>query len=233
MPHYTALVTLLAVLLYFYTGILVAKARGKYGVKAPATTGNPDFERVFRVQMNTLEWMPILLPALWLFAIYVNDWAAALLGLVWIVGRVLYIRGYSVAAEQRHRGFSIQAFASGALLIGALVGIIWRMVQRLIKDCSFPRKRESRAPIESMQFNPWVPAFRPSRSALRRTRTRRSSRRKRRRVAGTNGESHSAALVAMALALLPIAALTRGITCSAISCIERLASCGSTQSMPA
>ena len=129
MPHYTALVTLLAVLLYFYTGILVAKARGKYGVKAPATTGNPDFERVFRVQMNTLEWMPILLPALWLFALYVNDAAAGVLGLVWIVGRVLYIRGYSAAAEQRHRGFSIQAFASGALLIGALVGIILRMVR--------------------------------------------------------------------------------------------------------
>ena len=81
MPHYTALVTLLAVLLYFYTGLLVAQARGKFGVKAPATTGNPDFERVFRVQMNTLEWMPIFLPVLWLFALYVNDWAAALFGL--------------------------------------------------------------------------------------------------------------------------------------------------------
>ena len=128
MPHYTALVTLLAIALYFYTGILVAKARGKYGVKAPATTGNPDFERMFRVQMNTLEWMPIFLPLLWLFAIYVNDWGAALLGLVWIAGRVLYIRGYSAAADKRHRGFSIQAFASSALLIGALVGIILKLV---------------------------------------------------------------------------------------------------------
>jgi len=128
MPNYTALVTLLALLLYFYTGLLVAKARGKFGVSAPATTGNPDFERVFRVQMNTLEWMPIFLPALWLFAFYVNDWAAAVLGLVWIGGRVLYIRGYSEAADKRHQGFSIQAFASGALLIGALVGIILRIV---------------------------------------------------------------------------------------------------------
>lgn len=128
MPHYTALVTLLAIALYFYTGILVAKARGKYGVKAPATTGNPDFERMFRVQMNTLEWMPIFLPLLWLFAIYVNDWGAALLGLVWIAGRVLYIRGSSAAADKRHRGFSIQAFASSALLIGALVGIILKLV---------------------------------------------------------------------------------------------------------
>ena len=66
MPNYTALVTLLAVLLYFYTGILVAKARANFGVVAPATTGHVDFERVFRVQTNTLEWMPIFLPLLWL-----------------------------------------------------------------------------------------------------------------------------------------------------------------------
>jgi glutathione S-transferase len=126
-PHYTALVTLLAVALYFYTGLAVAKARAKFGVKPPATTGNADFERAFRVQQNTLEWMPIFLPLLWFFVLYVNDWGAALIGLVWIVGRVLYIRGYSAATDGRHRGFQIQAFACGALFIGTLAGIIWRM----------------------------------------------------------------------------------------------------------
>ena len=128
MPHYTALVTLLAIALYFYTGLMVAKARAKFGVKAPATAGNPDFERVFRVQMNTLEWMPIFLPLRWFFVLYVNDWGAALLGLVWLAGRVVYIRGYAEAADKRHRGFAIQAFAGGALFIGVLAGIIWRMV---------------------------------------------------------------------------------------------------------
>jgi glutathione S-transferase len=128
MPHYTALVTLLAVVLYFYTGILVARARQKFGVKAPATVGNADFERAFRVQQNTLEWMPIFLPLLWLFALYVSDWGAALLGLVWIVGRALYIHGYGVAAEKRHNGFSVQAFACGALLVGDIAGIVWRMI---------------------------------------------------------------------------------------------------------
>jgi len=128
MSNYTALVTLLAIALYFYTGLMVAKARGKYGVKAPATTGNADFERIFRVQMNTLEWMPIFLPLLWLFSFYVRDWAAALLGLVWIVGRILYIQGYTRGADQRHRGFMVQALASGALLIGVLIGIVVRMV---------------------------------------------------------------------------------------------------------
>jgi glutathione S-transferase len=128
MPNYTALVTLLAVVLYFYTGLLVARARAKFGVIAPATTGHPDFDRVFRVQMNTLEWMPIFLPLLWLFALYVNDLGAAVLGLMWIAGRIVYIRGYTQAADKRHRGFSIQAFAAGALLIGAIAGIVWRMV---------------------------------------------------------------------------------------------------------
>jgi glutathione S-transferase len=59
--------------------------------------------------------------------LYVNDWGAALLGLVWIVGRIVYIRGYAAAADKRHRGFAIQAFACGALFIGTLAGIFWRM----------------------------------------------------------------------------------------------------------
>jgi glutathione S-transferase len=63
MYHFTALVTLLAVLVYFYSSILVSRARGKFGVKLPAISGNPDFERVFRAQMNTLEWLPIFLPS--------------------------------------------------------------------------------------------------------------------------------------------------------------------------
>jgi glutathione S-transferase len=128
MPNFTALVTLLAVLLYFFTGLLVARARQKFDVPVPAMTGHPDFDRTFRVQMNTLEWMPIFLPLLWLFAFYVSDWAAAVLGLVWIGGRVIYIRGYSAAAERRHQGFFIQGLASGALLVGALAGIVWHMV---------------------------------------------------------------------------------------------------------
>src|SRR5882672_200288 len=108
MPNYTALVTLAAVALYFYTGLMVAQARQKFGVVVPATSGHADFERVFRVQQNTLEWMPIFLPPLWLFALYVSDWGAAALGLVWIVGRIMYIRGYSEAAEKRHKGFFLQ-----------------------------------------------------------------------------------------------------------------------------
>ncbi len=128
MFHLTAVVTCLAILFYFFTGIQVAKARATFGIKAPATTGNPDFERVFRVQMNTLEWLPIFLPSLWLFAIYVSDPSAAAIGLVWIAGRILYMSGYSQAADKRGRGFRIQAMAAGILLLGALGAIVWRLV---------------------------------------------------------------------------------------------------------
>jgi glutathione S-transferase len=129
MYHFTALVTCLAVLVYFYSSILVSQARGKFGVKLPAIAGHPDFERVFRAQMNTLEWLPIFLPSLWLFAIYVSDGIAALLGLVWVVGRVLYILGYAKAVAKRGPGFAIQAFATIALWIGAFGAIAWRLVQ--------------------------------------------------------------------------------------------------------
>jgi glutathione S-transferase len=129
MYHATALVTCLAILFYVFTGIRVSSARSAHGVKAPATTGHPDFERVFRVQMNTLEWMPVFLPSLWLFAIYVSDWIAGLIGLVWITGRVLYLVGYSRAAEKRGPGYGIQALACLVLLLGALGVIVWRMIQ--------------------------------------------------------------------------------------------------------
>jgi glutathione S-transferase len=128
MYHFTAIVTCLAILFYFVTSIRVARARVAYGVKVPAISGNSDFERVFRVQMNTLEWMPIFLPSLWLFAVYVGDGIAALVGLVWIAGRILYMLGYEQAAEKRSRGFGVQALACIVLLLGALGTISWRLV---------------------------------------------------------------------------------------------------------
>jgi glutathione S-transferase len=128
MYHYTALVTLLSLLFYFYTTTRVSKARAEFGVKVPAISGNPDFERVFRVQMNTLEWLPIFLPSLWLFAIYVSDWIAALIGLIWIAGRIVYLVGYAQAAAKRGPGFGVQALAAGVLLLGALGAIVWRIV---------------------------------------------------------------------------------------------------------
>ncbi|MGA7805039.1 MAPEG family protein [Bradyrhizobium sp.] len=129
MYHFTALVTCLAIIFYFITSMRVGGARAKFGVKAPAISGNSDFERVFRVQMNTLEWMPIFLPSLWLFAVYDSDAVAAVMGLVWIAGRILYMTGYAKAAEKRGPGFAIQALACAVLLLGSLGTIIWRLIQ--------------------------------------------------------------------------------------------------------
>ena len=128
MYHLTALVTCLALLFYFVTGTRGARARAAFGIKAPAISGHPDFERIFRVQMNTLEWLPIFLPSLWLFAIYIGDTIAAAIGLVWIAGRIAYLIGYSNAANKRGRGYGIQAGAAIVLWLGAAGAILWRIV---------------------------------------------------------------------------------------------------------
>ena len=128
MFHLTALVTLLALLFYFFTGLNVGRSRVRTGVKVPAMSGHPDFERAFRIQMNTLEWMPIFLPSLWLFAIYISDAIAALIGAVWIIGRIVYFLGYSKEAARRGSGFAIQALAGIALWVGALGAVLWRLV---------------------------------------------------------------------------------------------------------
>jgi glutathione S-transferase len=129
MPHYTALVTLLAIAFYFFLATRVAVAHGRFGIKLPATTGNPDFERIFRVHVNTLEWMPTFLAPLWLCAIYLSDIGAAVLGLVWIVGRAVYFAGYTRAVEKRLPGFFVQSTACILLFLGALAGIVRQLTQ--------------------------------------------------------------------------------------------------------
>jgi glutathione S-transferase len=124
MPFYTAIVTLLAIALYFFLAARVAVARKKFGIKHPATTGDPNFERIFRTHINTLEWMPTFLAPLWLCAVYLSDVVAAALGLVWIVGRIVYFMGYTRAVEKRLPGFFIQASACFLLFIASVVGII-------------------------------------------------------------------------------------------------------------
>ena len=127
LPNYTAIVTLLAVALYFFLATRVAVARVKFGIKLPAITGNPDFERIFRVHQNTLEWLPTFLAPLWLCAIYLSDAFAAELGVIWIAARVFYFVGYREAVEKRLPGFFVQSTACLLLFIGAAVGIGMRL----------------------------------------------------------------------------------------------------------
>ncbi|BCW89140.1 hypothetical protein sos41_22960 [Alphaproteobacteria bacterium SO-S41] len=126
--HLVALVAIVSMLLYLYMSIRVGQARAKHGIKAPATTGHEEFERAFRVHQNTLEWIVIYLPSLFLFASFVHDYIAAALGVVWVVGRYVYMEGYIEAAEKRSAGFGIQALATLILMLGAAVGIIWNML---------------------------------------------------------------------------------------------------------
>src|SRR3954468_3969714 len=124
-PHsLVALVTIVALLVYLGTALNVAGVGPRHGVAPPAMTGAPEVERALRVQGNTLEWLAMFLPALWLFAIYWSDIAAAALGVAWILGRVLYAVGYMKEAKARYPGFGLQTAATAILLLGALVGVI-------------------------------------------------------------------------------------------------------------
>lgn len=117
-----AVVTALALIQCYVFGALVGRARGRHGIKAPATTGDPVFERYFRAHQNELENLVLTLPALWLFGYYVNAWTAALLGLVYIAGRNQYFRDYVADPAKRGRGFTLGILATGILLLGGIVG---------------------------------------------------------------------------------------------------------------
>jgi uncharacterized membrane protein YecN with MAPEG domain len=119
---YLAIVTALALLEYMAISILVGRARGKYGIKAPATSGHPIFDRTFRVHQNTLEQLIIFVPAMMMFSTFVSAQIASGLGLVFIVGRALYFRGYTAEASKRSTGFAVGALAQIVLLLGSLIG---------------------------------------------------------------------------------------------------------------
>ena len=121
--HLPAVVVLLTVLLQAGTAWAVGRARGLYGVKAPATTGHPLFERAFRVQMNTLEATLMFLPALWLAASYGAPLWAGIAGLVWVLGRVWYAVGYLRDPAKREGGFIVAAIGLLAVLILGAIGL--------------------------------------------------------------------------------------------------------------
>jgi uncharacterized membrane protein YecN with MAPEG domain len=128
MAHrWTAIVTLLTLLVYFWMSLQVGQARGKSGISPPAMTGDPLLERAVRVHYNTLEWLPIFLVSLWLFAIYWNELVASGLGIVWIVGRLAYSAGYMADPARRSTGFLIQLLACAVLLVGALGRIVYTL----------------------------------------------------------------------------------------------------------
>ena len=124
-PLLTAIVTVVALLVYYWTGYRVGQMRGKHGIKAPAVTGNMEFECAYRVQVNMLEQLIVFLPLLWLSNAYFMVWPylTGALGLVWIIGRIMYAIGYVQDPAKRSMGFIISLLATLGLLITTIYGI--------------------------------------------------------------------------------------------------------------
>ena len=124
--HYVHIVALLAIVQFIYFSMLVGKARGKYGIKAPAMTGHEGFERAVRVQMNTLEQLVCFVPALLIAAVYWLPVYVAATGVVYLVGRTLYQRAYVADPAKRGLGFMLTFFPTVLLVLAGLVGAVMR-----------------------------------------------------------------------------------------------------------
>ncbi len=122
-----ALITLLTVALISAAMYLVGKARTRYGIHAPTTTGNPEFERVFRAHQNTLEATVMFLPALWVATVYCNPFWAAMLGYAWLLGRAWYLAAYVRPTGNRGSGFTIAIVANAVLLLWGLFCLVPRL----------------------------------------------------------------------------------------------------------
>jgi glutathione S-transferase len=124
----TAASTQLVLLFYLVVTMNVGRARGKYGIKAPAVTGNEQFERAYRIQMNSLEHIAFLLPAMWLYALTLSDLGACVGGIVWVLGRIIYGFAYVKNPSSRVTGMMISFLAQIGLFLGAVYGVIKAML---------------------------------------------------------------------------------------------------------
>ena len=125
---YVDIVTALAILQFIVFGFRVGTARGKFGVKAPAITGNEVFERYFRIQQNTLESLIAFLPGLYLFSRYWNPLWAAGIGVVYLIGREIYAASYIKDPASRSLGYGLSFVPMMVLLAGGLVGAVWQLI---------------------------------------------------------------------------------------------------------
>jgi glutathione S-transferase len=121
----SAAVTVLAVIFCLYTSIVAGRMRSRHDVKAPAVAGAPEFERAYRVQMNTLEQFALFLPLLWIATAFpvATAYLVPAFGLIWIVGRVVYMTNYMADPAKRSAGFNIGAAAVLGLLVLSIIGI--------------------------------------------------------------------------------------------------------------
>ena len=125
---YTVAALLLALLVYVWATYRVGRARATFGVKAPAVHGDENFERVFRAHQNTVEQMIIFLPLLAVAAWLWGDLGAAIYGLIWSLGRILYVEGYARDAGKRELGFMLSGMLSLLVLVGLLGTLVWQHI---------------------------------------------------------------------------------------------------------
>lgn len=119
----TGIVTLLTLIVYFRMALKVGQVRTKHNVPAPAMSGPDEFMRALRVHENTMEGLLLFLPSLWLFALTTHDLWAAIVGIFYPIGRLLYARGYYEAANKRSHGFTVGILSTVILLLGALIAL--------------------------------------------------------------------------------------------------------------
>jgi glutathione S-transferase len=124
--NYVHIVAVLAIIQFFLFGILVGRARGKYGIKAPATSGNELFEREFRVHVNTLEQLVGFLPALLIASLYWPNAIIASIGALYLAGRFLYRRSYVADPSKRGPGFALTVIPTFTLLVASIIGAVTR-----------------------------------------------------------------------------------------------------------
>jgi len=122
------LVTLAALLEYMFFTFQVGLVRGRFEVTAPATTGNEEWERYFRVQQNTMEQLIVFLPALWIFSTYVDPMIGAGIGMLFVIGRPIYYRSYIKDPKTRSAGFMVGYLATAVLMLGGIGGVIYRSI---------------------------------------------------------------------------------------------------------
>jgi uncharacterized membrane protein YecN with MAPEG domain len=122
--EHAALIILLALIQYVIFTLRVGANRAKYHVDAPKTEGNETWERLFRVQQNTLEQLIIFIPAMWFFSLYLSELWALVPGLMFIVGRQLYAHEYVGDPRSRVPGMALTLLANAVLMIGAVAGVL-------------------------------------------------------------------------------------------------------------
>ncbi|XP_037352999.1 microsomal glutathione S-transferase 2 isoform X1 [Talpa occidentalis] len=116
-----AAVSVLSACQQSYFALHVGKARLKYKITAPAVSGSPEFERIFRAQQNCVEFYPVFLVTLWIAGWYFNQVFASGLGLVYMYARHEYFWGYSEAAKKRITCFR---WSLGVLALMTLLGAL-------------------------------------------------------------------------------------------------------------